>query len=47
MDGLSIRDLHTGYGKKKIIDGLTTPILPRGQITALPGPNGSGKSTLI
>lgn len=47
MDGLSIRDLHTGYGKKKIIDGLTTPVLPRGKITALLGPNGSGKSTLL
>lgn len=47
MDGLSIRDLHTGYGKKKIIDGLTTPLLPRGKITALLGPNGSGKSTLL
>ena len=47
MDGLSIRDLHTGYGKKKIIDGLTTPLLPRGKITALLGPNGSGKSTLM
>ena len=47
MDGLSIRDLHTGYGKKKIIDGLTTPLLPRGKITALLGPNGSGKSALL
>nr|WP_312655221.1 ABC transporter ATP-binding protein [Kluyvera ascorbata] len=47
MDGLSIRDLHTGYGKKKIIDGLTTPLLLRGKITALLGPNGSGKSTLL
>ena len=47
MDGLSIRDLHTGYGRKKIIDGLTTPLLPRGKITALLGPNGSGKSTLL
>lgn len=47
MGGLSIRDLHTGYGKKKIIDGLTTPLLPRGKITALLGPNGSGKSTLL
>ena len=47
MDGLSIHDLHTGYGKKKIIDGLTTPVLPRGKITALLGPNGSGKSTLL
>lgn len=46
-DGLLIRDLHTGYRQKKIIDGLHSPRLPRGQITALLGPNGSGKSTLL
>ncbi|MGS2874606.1 ABC transporter ATP-binding protein [Enterobacter huaxiensis] len=46
-DGLLVRDLHTGYRKKKIINGLTTPLLPRGKITALLGPNGSGKSTLL
>ncbi|MFX4312459.1 ABC transporter ATP-binding protein [Enterobacter sp. 63] len=46
-DGLRVLDLHTGYRKKKIIDGLTTPLLPRGKITALLGPNGSGKSTLL
>ncbi|QMM51560.1 ABC transporter ATP-binding protein [Enterobacter sp. RHB15-C17] len=47
MDGLIVTDLHTGYRKKKIIDGLNTPLLPRGKITALLGPNGSGKSTLL
>ncbi len=47
MDGLIVTNLHTGYRKKKIIDGLTTPLLPRGKITALLGPNGSGKSTLL
>ncbi|EPK7359406.1 ABC transporter ATP-binding protein [Kluyvera ascorbata] len=47
MDGLTINALHTGYRQKKIIAGLTTPTLPRGQITALLGPNGSGKSTLL
>ncbi|AUJ82998.1 iron ABC transporter ATP-binding protein [Enterobacter cancerogenus] len=46
-DGLLVRDLHTGYRKKKIITGLNTPSLPRGKITALLGPNGSGKSTLL
>ncbi|MCU6668051.1 ABC transporter ATP-binding protein [Enterobacteriaceae bacterium H4N4] len=46
-DGLRIHDLQTGYRKKKIINGLTTPLLPRGDITALLGPNGSGKSTLL
>ncbi len=46
-EGLRVCDLHTGYRKKKIISGLNTPLLPRGQITALLGPNGSGKSTLL
>ena len=46
-DGLKISGLHTGYRRKKIIDGLNTPLLPRGKITALLGPNGSGKSTLL
>ena len=46
-DGLRIGDLHSGYRNKKIISGLSTPLLPRGQITALLGPNGSGKSTLL
>lgn len=46
-DGLRISDLHSGYRNKKIIAGLSTPQLPRGQITALLGPNGSGKSTLL
>lgn len=46
-NGLRIDDLHSGYRNKKIIAGLTTPLLPRGQITALLGPNGSGKSTLL
>lgn len=42
MDGLLVTDLHTGYRKKKIIDGLTTPLLPRGKITALLGPTVRG-----
>ncbi|WP_449556388.1 ABC transporter ATP-binding protein [Huaxiibacter chinensis] len=46
-DGLRILNLHTGYGRKKIIQHLHTPLLPRGHITALLGPNGSGKSTLL
>lgn len=46
-EGLRVCDLHTGYRKKKIISGLNTPLLPRGQITALLGPNGSGKSSLL
>jgi len=46
-DGLKISDLHSGYRNKKVINGLSTPLLPRGRITALLGPNGCGKSTLL
>lgn len=47
MDGLVIKDFHAGYPKRKIIDGLNVPLLPRGKITVLLGPNGCGKSTLL
>ena len=46
-DGLKISGLYSGYRNKKVINGLNTPILPRGRITALLGPNGCGKSTLL
>lgn len=45
--GLRISRFHAGYPKKKIIQDLAVPLLPRGQITVLLGPNGSGKSTLL
>jgi branched-chain amino acid transport system ATP-binding protein len=43
---LEIVNLHTGYGAKPVILGVT--LSPEeGRITALIGPNGSGKSTLL
>lgn len=47
MEGLQIRGLHTGYPKRKVIENLNVPQLPRGKITVLLGPNGCGKSTLL
>ncbi|URQ62603.1 ABC transporter ATP-binding protein [Pantoea alhagi] len=47
MEGLQIRAFHTGYPKRKVIENLNVPRLPRGKITVLLGPNGCGKSTLL
>jgi len=47
MEGLRIRAFHTGYPKRKVIENLNVPQLPRGKITVLLGPNGCGKSTLL
>ncbi|EMA1851360.1 ABC transporter ATP-binding protein, partial [Cronobacter turicensis] len=47
MTGLKIENLKAGYGRRKVIDNLSAPLLPRGKITVLTGPNGCGKSTLL
>jgi len=48
MAGLvfSARNIHGGYGKAVVIQGVTLG-LKRGELVALVGPNGSGKSTFI
>jgi branched-chain amino acid transport system ATP-binding protein len=43
---LSGESLETGYGKKRILKGVTFNIAP-GEIVALIGHNGAGKSTLL
>lgn len=43
---LKIKDLHSGYGKLKILKGIDFTINP-GQIVSIIGPNGAGKSTLL
>ena len=45
--GLTLKHFTTGYPKRKVIEDLSVPLLPRGKITVLLGPNGCGKSTLL
>lgn len=43
---LKIKNLHSGYGKLKILKGIDFAINP-GQFVSIIGPNGAGKSTLL
>nr|WP_314263843.1 ABC transporter ATP-binding protein [uncultured Moellerella sp.] len=47
IGGLQISQFNAGYPKHRVINDLTTQVLPRGKISVLLGPNGSGKSTLL
>lgn len=44
-DGLTVTDLHVGYGDADVVKGVDLTI-PRGSVVAIVGPNGAGKSTL-
>jgi len=43
---LELKDLHGGYGKITILNGVSFSI-PKGTITTVIGPNGAGKSTVF
>ena len=43
---LELRDVHGGYGRITILNGVSFEI-PRGTITTVIGPNGAGKSTVF
>jgi branched-chain amino acid transport system ATP-binding protein len=43
---LDVRDLHAGYGRVAVLDGVTIEVPERG-LVALVGSNGAGKSTLL
>ena len=46
---LSLRlvDVGVAYGRRQVVDGVTTPAFAAGDVIALLGPNGAGKSTLL
>jgi iron complex transport system ATP-binding protein len=44
---LRVVDLAAGYGKRKVLRGLSLPPIGAGTVTALVGPNGAGKTTLL
>ncbi len=46
MTMLSVRDLHSGYGKIEVLHSLAIAI-EQGQIVTLIGANGAGKTTLL
>lgn len=43
---LEVKDLHGGYGRITILNGVSFAI-PQGTITTMIGPNGAGKSTVF
>lgn len=43
---LEIRDLHAGYGKIQVLQGLSLSV-PRGKLVTLIGSNGAGKTTTL
>ncbi|MEO0021686.1 MAG: ATP-binding cassette domain-containing protein [candidate division WOR-3 bacterium] len=45
-DLIKIDDIHAGYGRKKILFGVSM-VIHEGEVAVLIGPNGSGKSTLL
>ncbi len=46
MSALDVRDLSVGYGKVKVLHGLSLAV-PEGAIATVIGPNGAGKTTLL
>lgn len=43
---LKVNELHTGYGKKPVLFGLSLEVA-KDEIVAIIGPNGAGKSTIL
>src|SRR3954454_14833425 len=45
-DMLTISNLHAGYGKVEVLDGITLDV-PKGKVVTLIGSNGAGKTTTM
>lgn len=45
--GLSLADMHIGYGRVPVLAGLEMPNVEPGTVVGLLGANGAGKSTLL
>ncbi|MFG6456539.1 ABC transporter ATP-binding protein [Roseateles sp. BYS96W] len=43
---LEVVDLHAGYGRAEVLQGLSLAVQPKSVVTVI-GPNGAGKSTLL
>jgi len=46
MEMLSVKNLHSGYGKLRVLHDINVEV-PKKQITVVVGPNGAGKTTLL
>lgn len=44
---LTLSDVGVAYGKRRILDGITTPAMTGGEVVAVIGPNAAGKSSLF
>jgi iron complex transport system ATP-binding protein len=44
---LALKDVGVAYGKRRILDGISTPDLNGGEVIAVIGPNAAGKSSLF